>query len=141
MELLTYYKHNWNVAKKLNPFEGKIEIFEKLQFPKIRRKKEAMGVVCKKNGKLVARFPSVDVAAAYIAPRANLSEKYARNSIYRAIREKEMFPPFSDYFWEEDSAAKGTLVLLEPEDLKRKTPFLKGADATLKAAEKKDVKK
>jgi hypothetical protein len=59
-------------------------------------------VLCRKNEKLVARFPSVDAAARYIAPKAGFSEKYVRNSLYRALKSHERFPPFSDYFWERD---------------------------------------
>jgi hypothetical protein len=83
-------------------FREKIEILEKMSFPGIKRKKPAMGVLCRKNEKLVARFPSVDAAARYIAPKAGFSEKYVRNSLYRALKSHERFPPFSDYFWERD---------------------------------------
>ena len=98
-----------------------------------------MSIVCKKDGKVVARFPSVDVAAGYIAPRANFSEKYVRNSIYRAMKSRAMFPPFSNYFWEEElkGKSKGSLVTFDPEDLKRKSPFIKEEKIHLKAAEPK----
>lgn len=116
---------------------GEIKIFEELKFPQLRRKRSAMSVVCKREGKAVARFPSVDAAAEYIAPRAKFSPKYVRNSIYRALKSGEMFPPFSDYFWEvEESAFRGTLVTYEPEDLKRGSPFL-NEEERLKAAEPK----